>query len=482
MVKNPKTYKHSHPINIWEHTEKFLLLLIFPLIRALFFTGFNLKVWLNGAWFDLVVVGIIILMGLWEWFSYVYFLSEDGINIRKGIFIIKLRVIPYNKLSIISLEYPFLFRPIKAVRLRADTDGGHFNSPDFSITIKQEQVDEILVKAIGPFIQKKDIKKIYLPKNFYVAVLSFVVSSTFAGALFVSTFISGIGKILGKEAENLLVGTLTDIAKKLAFGLPPIAGIIAISLLGGWLISFAMNLIRNLKFSATRQSNSLTVTSGVFTKREWLIAVNRINLIELRQTFLTKIFSFYIAFIHCNGYGNKKDELSILMPAGRNKEIMQTIRLLLPEIPICKPTLKPKKRYLSRFLIPPLSWIFGVLVGTIGVNYFFPQLYDIVVFFRIMAFILCFCFLGVKLISYFHTGVGIEKNVYTFQYTYIFRIKTIVVPKERIVKLKIRRSIFQLMSGCCDIVILTYSESKKRHVIPNLNYEEVLLLLKDDVK
>ncbi|MEG2814486.1 MAG: PH domain-containing protein, partial [Oscillospiraceae bacterium] len=242
------------------------------------------------------------------------------------------------------------------------------------------------------------------------------------------------------------------------------------------------NLIRNLKFSATRHSNLLCIKSGLLTKRQWDIATTRINLIELRQNFLTKIFSFYIALIHCNGYGKKKDELSVLIPAGRKTEITQTIKLLLPEIPICESSIRPKIRYLSRFLIPPISWIFGVLIGTIILNYFFPRLYDIIIFIRIMAFIPCFCFLGVKIISYLHTGIGLSNDVYTFRFTYIFTIKTVAVPKKRIVKMQIRQSLFQVMSGCCDLVVYTYCESKKRHVIPNLNYEQVLLLLKDDIK
>ena len=34
----------------------------------------------------------------------------------------------------------------------------------------------------------------YLPRNFYIAVLSFVASNTLTGVLFISTFISGAGK------------------------------------------------------------------------------------------------------------------------------------------------------------------------------------------------------------------------------------------------------------------------------------------------
>lgn len=465
-------FRHSHPINILEHTSKFLVLLVFPIIRALLFTNVGFYAWLKGAWFDLLIIFMIVALGFFAWFKYLYSTTDEGIYIRKGVIIVKNRFIPYKNLSVLSIEKPFFLMPFGAVRVNADTDGGLPTIPDFKITIKKKELDELIEKATTPFINQGEIKRVYLPKNFYIAILSFIVSNTLTGVIFTSTFVSGIGRVLGKEIENQMKGQLTAIVEKLAFGIPPVAATIGFVLLGGWGVSFILNVIRHLRFSVTRQSKNLHIKMGIITQREHFLTVNRINLVELRQTFLTKIFGFYSAFVHCNGYGKKKDELSILMPAGERHDLQQNIKILLPEIPICKPTIKPKKKYLSRFLIPPINCILGVLVLWIGLAIVFPQFHDIIFFIGIMAEILCVWYLFVKVLSYFHTGIGYSDDVYTFCYTYGYKIKTVAVPKQRIVHLTIRQSMFQLMSGSCDLVVLTFSEGKKRHVIPSIKLEE----------
>lgn len=471
-------FKHSHPINIFEHTSKFLVLLVFPVLRALFYSGWNLAGWLSGAWFDILVIIVIILLGVLGWYKYVYFLADDGIYIKKGYLIIKQRFIPYRKLSMVSVIEPFYLMPFHAVKITADTDGGNSRSPDFNITIKKSELAELKSRVQRPFANPNDIKRVYKPKNLYIAILSLVVSNSLAGAVLVSTFISGMGKVLGQEVETLLVGKLNELAQKLAFGLPPIAAYTALVVLGGWAISFLINLVRHLRFCVTRKGNSLNISGGLITRREYLVTVKRVNLVELKQSVITKLVGLYTVLIHCSGYGKGKDEHSVLMPAGSRRDILQNIRLILPEMAVEKPTVRPKLKFLSRFMIPPLTAIGVTVAAWVLSVHFFPLLQEILFFFFIMALIPCIWYLSVKIISYLHTGVAESDESYTFCYTYAYSIKTVSVAKRRIIKLTVRRSLFQVMSGCCDLVVLTYSEGMKRHVIPNLEFNEARRIMK----
>ncbi len=465
-------YRHSHAINIVEHTSKYLILLVLPAVRALFIGNIGLYAWLQGAWFDILTIMAILLFGFLAWYKYAYRLTDDGIFIKQGIILPKHRYISYKKLSVISVERPFYLLPFKAVRLNADTDGGTHKVSDFSITVYKSQVSDIIKRASAPFINCSEIKRVYLPKNFYIAVLSFVASNSLTGVIFTSTFISGTGRILGSEFENRVVEQITSVASFIAVGVPPIAAIIGFIILGGWAVSFLTNLIRHLKFSVTRQSCNLFIQSGLVTRREYYITVERINLIELRQTLTTKMFGLYTAFIHSNGYGKRKDELSVLMPSGEGGDLVQNLKLLLPEIPICKSELKPRLKYLSRFLVPPFWCVVIVSFLWVVCYRLFPEFGDSILYIGFMAELPCLWYLFVKIISYFHTGVGESETAYTLCYTYGYRIKTVAVPKKRVVKFVVRRSLFQVMSGCCTLVFYTYSEGTKRHIVANLNFEE----------
>lgn len=444
-------YTHCHPIHILETTSRFWALLLLPVLRALrtlLFSGVDLRAWLQGAWFDITTLCAILALGFVSWYRYVYCLDATCIRIRKGIFLVKYRTIPYDKLSVLSVERPWYLLPFGAVRISADTDGGLPTSPDFEITIRRRDAAALIDRCRSPFARAGDLKRIYLPKNIYIALLSLIASNSLTGVLFVSTLISGTGRVLGRQFETRIMQQLTDLANFFAFGIPPAAAVLAFTVLG-----------------------------GLITRRQYIIAVRRINLIELRQSLLTKLFGFYSAFIHANGYGKKKDELSVLMPAGESGELSQNLLLLLPEIPVCPPQIRPHIRYLSRFLIPPLAWIGAVTTAWILGMQWFPLWSDVFLYIGLMAEGPCVWYLLVKLVSYFHTGVGVGDDVFTFRYTYGYRIKTVAVPRRRIIKVTIRRSLFQVMSGCCDLVILTYSEGRKRHVVPNLNFREAKAMM-----
>lgn len=474
-------YRHSHPINIIEHTTKYLILLILPLLRALFVNNTGFYEWLDGAWFDLVIISVMLMLGFLAWYRYVYYIGESGIHVRQGVVLVKKRFIAYQKLSVIAIECPFYFMPIKAVRVNADTDGGMPTSPDFSVTMRRDRLDEFIRLAKSPFVDYTELKKVYLPKGLYIALLSFVTSNSLTGVIFASTFITGSGKVLGEEFERQLMERINEIARFLAVGLPPFAAMLSIIILGGWLLSFLLNLVRHLRFNATRQGDCLDIHSGLLTRREFLITVKRINMVELRQTFFTKLFGYYVALIHSNGYGKRKDELSVLMPSGVKNEIEWNLKLLLPEISLNPKQIRPKLKYLSRFMIPPVSWILGISAAWYLANRLFPFLNEVILFFGIMVMIPAVWYLLVKIVSYFHTGIGESNYAYTFYYTYGYRIKTVAVPKNKIIKVTLRRSLFQVMSGCCDMVILTFSEGMKRHVVPNLNFEEAKKMFDMDI-
>lgn len=468
-------YLHCHPINIFEKTTRFLGLLIFPVLRAaitLLLSGIDLRVWLAGAWFDIVILCVILGLGFLSWYRYVYWMDENGIHLKRGIWLVKYRTIPYEKLSVLHIEHPWYFLPFGAVRVQADTDAGSFRTPDFSIIIRKRDAEALAECCRGRFLHTGEMKKVYLPRNWYTVLLSMVASNSVTGVLFVATFITGIGQVLGKQVEKQLAQQLTHLATESAFGIPPAATALAFVVLGGWMVSFVLNLIRHLRFSVTRQGGAMDIKSGLFTRREYSIVVRRVNLIEMRQSLLTKLFGFYSVFIHANGYGKRKDELSVLMPSGEGKSLTQNLLLLLPEIPACKPKIRPHPRYISRFLIPPLIWILAVTgLWVLGMR-LFPGAKEVLLYIGLMAEVPCIWYLLVKIVSYFHTGVGVGKTAYTFCYTYGYRIKTVAVPKKRIVCVTFRRSLFQVMSGCCDLVILTYSEGRKRHVVPNLDFRE----------
>ncbi len=485
-------YHRSHPINIVEKTSKFLILLALPVLRAVI-SGvqaiLNGQVtiiewfynWARGSWFDILTICSILFLGFSSWFRYVYHLDEDGIFIRQGLFFPRYRFISYQKISVITIENTFYLRPFKATKLSADTDGGSVKTSDFEITMRRKQVEELIQLTKNAIIRKNSLKKVYKPKNFHIAVLSFLSSNSLTGVLFVYALVTGASKIFGQEVEDMFVEQITMYASFFASDrMSLMTALLTFVIIFGWLISFSKNLIRHLKFTAKRHGGLISVESGVGTKYKYYIATKRINLVELKQNVVTKAFGLYTTLIHSNGYGKKKDELSVLMPAGSNRDITENLKLLIPEIPFTQKMIKPKFKYLTRILMIPTFLIFATIFVTNKLVNYYSNFSNFVMYLGIMTGIGFLSFFIVRVISFFHSGIGADSKSYTLYYTKGVEILTVAVPKNRIVKTRIRQSFFQLMAGSCDIIFYTSSEGTVRHKVANMNFNEAKHLTKLD--
>ncbi len=467
----------SHPLNILENTSHFLILLLLPLLRALLTSHNGFYAWISGAWFDLLVLAFILALGIYSWFVFVFSFDEEGIYLRKGIFFKKYRYLAYHDLTSISVEAPWYYVPFRAVHLRADTDGGSTQLSDFSITIHRDLAKHLLIVAKCPYLKSSDLKRFYIPSNFYIAVFSLITSNSLTGVLYAATSISKAGDIFGKEFRDRIVNEFTRITEILAFGLPPAAAALGYAILFCWLISFLLNLSQHLKFESARRGGILEVSAGLFTKRHYAITVERINFLIIRQSMFSKIFGFFSVFIHCTGYGKKKNEMSVLMPSGEAQELTSNLTMLIPEIPLAKKQIKPKLLNLSRFLIPPLTLILCVLgAGLLGI-YFLPKLYNILLFLLIIIEIPSVWWLVIKTYAFFYTGIGTREETVTLYYTFGYQIIACAIPKEKITKVEISQTLFQISTKCCDVTFFTYGEGKRRQKVLNLYLPEVLKLL-----
>ncbi|MBS1473448.1 PH domain-containing protein [Massiliimalia massiliensis] len=467
----------SHPINILENTSRFLILLLLPLLRALIIGRMGFYEWLSGAWFDLLIVALIIALGVYGWYSYTFTINEAGIHIFRGVIVRQSRFLAFGNITAISVESPWYYRPIKAVRLQADTDGGETSQPDFSITVKRELAEMIMEASRTPLIPKSSFFKTYIPRNLYITIFSLLTSNSLTGVLYLWAALSQAEKVFGKPFRNELLNTFTQLAELNSFGLPPVFAIIAYIILGCWLFSFLRNMEQHLRFQTTRYGNALGIQSGLFTIRRYSISVPRINFLTLRQSLFSKLFGITSVFIHCTGYGKKKDELAVLLPSGLNQEIKSNLNLLLPEIPFVKKQIKPKIQNLSRFLIPPLTLCLCVLAAGLLALYFITGFDRPLIFVLVICEIPCLWWLTVKTFAYFHTGIGVSEEAVTIYYTRLYQIISCSIPKDKITKIALQQTLFQIPTKCCDVHIYTWAEGTKRQRVLNMYLPEVLDLL-----
>lgn len=470
--------KRMHPINILENVSGYFWLLLFPLIRGFFSFRGGIWAWLGGVWFDLLILAAIFGLAFLRWWLAGYELTQDGVRIVNGILVRKDFLVPYRQFASVSLVAPFYYRPFGAVHLSADSDAGNNWKYDFTLTLPLKPAQEILRCAkCGWRPGFSGQRRTYRSSGFYIAMLAFISSKTVTGVLFTAAFLVQAGKILGHEFETTFLQGLTDLANKLAFGIPPAAVFLALVVVLGWVISFIINLARNYRFTVSRQENSLQIQCGFFTRYRHQMNVEKVNLVESRQSIITKAFHIHSLFLHCAGYGKAKNELSVLFPAASEKRVWEIVQNIMPEWHFTKRTVSPKGKSIFRFILTPVG--IGVALGLAALVLagIFPRLSDLILFLGGMFELPVLWWLTARIIAFYHTGISKSGGVYTFRFPRGFGFHSVAVREEKVVQVKLRQSIWQGMSGSCNLIVYTWSEGKKRHVIPALPVEQTCELM-----
>ena len=120
-MENTATIKRCrpHPLYILRNLWKYLFILLIPVVRGLYYVllnsfsltegftlGVNLSRWLQGAWVDLLVFFAFLSLGVLLWATFTVEVSDDGLQIRRGIFRREVTFLPVSRYCCVSVGQP----------------------------------------------------------------------------------------------------------------------------------------------------------------------------------------------------------------------------------------------------------------------------------------------------------------------------------------------------------------------------------------
>lgn len=473
-------YKRNHPAFVLEGIYKLIPLLIFPLLRGFISAlGGGFYEWLGGAWVDISVLLVILALAILRWKFTLYAFDGENLTLKGGLVNFREKTIPIDRICSVTCETPWFFRPFSATRIRIDTMAGTDRRADVSLTLSTTTALNIMA-TINQRINAERItmRKNFSPRFLYIMIVSAFLSDSFAGAGFAAALVSRAGALVGEELESRVVDTLGDLVRLLSFGIPPTLSVIAIVILGGWLIGFAQNLIRHQGLTLCRNSNTLLVKGGKITPRTTMIRVSNINFINIKQGLFTKLLGVYTVFGHCVGVGKKKEDITTITPAGNRREIDESFFVLFPEFEREKITLRPNFLAVFRFIADPL-WpcILLPMANTVFVKYL-PSWNELLYFIGFMSCIPAYWWLTVRLVDFATSGIGANDKSVTLKYSRFLQLNTVVIPWQKIATVKLRQSPFQRLDGKCDVFVYTKGEKTYRHRVRNVDVKMARKILR----
>jgi len=330
------TPRRLHPASIilGLPARQLLQVILFPVIVTLAGTTPSLR---GGLQLFLVYAGVGLLMRTISYQRRMFAFDGETLRINSGVFARQQRTIAVNRIQQIELRRSAFSRAVGCSTVRIETAASasepevelrviaHSDAVALRDAVRAATVTD--VRANSPrvpvvTIPKRHLMLAALTGNRLLALPGVV----FAGLQFVGAqlgaFVDDVVAWLSNPSGPFT--PLSDVLSAFAFPLV-VAAAVSASVLSAVLVTF----LRDGRFTITRDGDELHVSRGIIATRDSLIAVNRIQLIELKQNWLRRLFG--VATVHLQSAGGDADA-RVLIPLLRVTHAHQLIDTILTDV------------------------------------------------------------------------------------------------------------------------------------------------------
>lgn len=367
---------------------------------------------LAGTGVVLVIVAVILVYNWVVWAKTWISIDNEAIVIEKNLLNRKVNTIGMKNISNINMEQNIFERIVGTYKVKLDTNSATtadqtdvkiILSKDKAEWFKQqvmqrmnEDVEELVVDA-----EEYDVE--YKAKDI---VMHCVYTASPVAVLFCIAFIVGCAIALNSVNTG---AAIVD-------GLINVLGSVFAILIIVW--SVFQSLVRDFfvyyGFKARRHENKIYLTHGFFKKRQYTIAVDKINAVKLESPLVSRVLGRQFVKVICVGVGDEENENSMLLLSEKTSDMKKKLSVLLPEFVMEQPEMIPREKSsmwgaLAAYIFCVVIWVaLAVAFGVINVLALEEMWIRIVI---VIVAILVLSLVGLSNVLNFKTcGIGFEKN------------------------------------------------------------------------
>ena len=367
---------------------------------------------LAGTGVVLVIVAVILVYNWVVWAKTWISIDNEAIVIEKNLLNRKVNTIGMKNISNINMEQNIFERIVGTYKVKLDTNSATtadqtdvkiILSKDKAEWFKQqvmqrmnEDVEELVVDA-----EEYDVE--YKAKDI---VMHCVYTASPVAVLFCIAFIVGCAIALNSVNTG---AAIVD-------GLINVLGSVFAILIIVW--SVFQSLVRDFfvyyGFKARRHENKIYLTHGFFKKRQYTIAVDKINAVKLESPLVSRVLGRQFVKVICVGVGDEENENSMLLLSEKTSDMEKKLSVLLPEFVMEQPEMIPREKSsmwgaLAAYIFCVVIWVaLAVAFGVINVLALEEMWIRIVI---VIVAILVLSLVGLSNVLNFKTcGIGFEKN------------------------------------------------------------------------
>ncbi|MEG0371287.1 MAG: PH domain-containing protein, partial [Clostridium sp.] len=320
----------------------------------------------------IILIGVLIItISVIGWLKEVYKIDNNAIHLKKGVFVVRDIVLPYNKVHSVDIASGVIQRIFKVCRIDIQSPGYNDHNSNITIIMSIQDAKQIKNNILGYTNQESESNESLIVKSDEVNYRA-TIKDILLCVITSSQITLGFSVILGiylfldqyipKEYQDIAVNT-SDLVFNRVFGeslFYKIMGMSMIILTLVIIISFVGTVIRYYDFTIKRESDKLKISYGLLSIKEITMPINRMLYIDIKEGLIQKPLGFCEVKIACIGYGNESGEKAILCPIIKRKDLPLLLKEVIPEISLDYNIDRVAKESLSMYIFISI-WVWVLI-------------------------------------------------------------------------------------------------------------------------
>ena len=472
-MSNKKIIVRPHFVYIFTLLYPYLSLLIIPVIRGVYRylvgKSSTFSAFLTA---EVVMLGIALFAAVLKLKRIKIIISGD-VRVEKGLIFKVKYTIPQTVSRVYMLESDPFSRLFGIYRLKIYTEAGTRRRPDERLPISKKTATNLYqeLKVEGQAVKSNTLGNV---------IMSAALSSSMAGFLIAAPLVKSVASLLGNgltavlsriKSQNVGIEELEVLSKALP-----------LLIFVGYIVSFAVILLRNSGFSSVKSGNRIMLDSGRLPHRTAFLEVTSVNSVKTVTAPLMRLANKCAVKFSACGFGRAKGEIGLLLPCVRTTIADGLTRWLLPQFEQTEALAKPDRRAIKRCVFLLLAFMISAVISATVAYRMVPKLRSVIITFALLIFVVILLWLTARLTVLCKGELSVKGKHYSITGGYGFGTVKLQCSKKNIESITVRRTPFDYRYQHCTVILRTSYKSSDSVKLKYLDYGKVCELLEFKLK
>ncbi|WP_264448664.1 PH domain-containing protein [Bacillus cereus] len=365
-------YKRQHPITILLGIRVATLLPFIFLV--LFRSDGQVKPWYLLHLVLLFVVFIMVIFSSVKWYFKVYWVENNIVHIKHGVFVKKESYLNKDRVQNISTSSNVIYQMLGLTKLNIEVAGGGSEPEVMLAGIREDEAKELIAllnkkrsaasEEVPMAEESKTIYQLTMKEILVASITSGRFGLVFSGLLLIYT---EFNQFLPKWLINKVEAYVMD------NGVYELIVMAAILMAISWVISTAGYALKYANFTIERNGNEVRIVQGLFDKKEFVLKLHRIQAITVKEGMLRQPFGYCSVEVEVIQSIEAAGNEVMLHPFMKKRDVQQLLTYLQLPYEMEEEIIHLPKAALRRYII--MGWITSAVLAMpiIGASIYFKQ-------------------------------------------------------------------------------------------------------------